>query len=143
MNDRVRRKRDNKVNPTCLSHSPLFSPGYFISSHERHCCVWPGPPAMMTLVMWMMRKARYRVLVQSLRSSGLVMMNQFFDCTFINFRSEQFLGAQPLAPAANSTFLSAYPYDGSPSCPWPAWRPFFLPSLFCLSWSFHTCRHSH
>lgn len=129
MNDYVGRERDKKVNQTGFSHSHSFSPGFFIPSHKSHCCEWPGPPTRTPLVMWKMRKARYRVLVQSLRSSGLVMMNWLLDWAFINVRGQIFLGARPLAPAANSTFLSVYPYDGSPSCPWPEWRPFFSPSF--------------
>lgn len=141
MNDHVGRERGNKVNQTGVSHSRSFSPGVFIPSHESHCCVWPGPPARTTLVMWRIRKARYQTPVQSCRSSRLLMMNWLLDWAHRNFRSQLFLGSRPPAPAANSAFLSVYRYDGSSSCLWPAWRPFFSPSFFCFFWSFHTSRH--
>lgn len=62
------------------------------------------------------------------------MMDWFVEKVFIVFRN--FL--EPLAPAADSTFLSIHLCDSCLSCPWPAVKVFLLPFtlLFLLELSY-------
>lgn len=62
---------------------------------------------------------------------GLVCGQSFYSL-------QEFLGARPLAPAANSTFLSVHLCDSCLSCPWPAVKVILLTFtlLFLLELSY-------
>lgn len=126
------------VGMVSVTHAHSFTKFLFLLTRARAVCGQALLPGWLGIQR--MRIARYWGLVQSLGSSGLVMM--FFKQIFYNLQEPTvswslWLLQQTALSSVFTCVMALCHVLGQQQ------RNFFSPSRSCFSWSFHLCRHFH